>query len=193
FWTMPPISPLDNNILARAYVPMDDENTMMVYWMHNEAQLPGRNDGRKEIVGGGDWNFLPNTTDWMGRYRLSDNVGNDYNIDREVQRTQSYSGITGINLQDQAMGESMGRIVDRTIERLAPSDIMITQTRKHIIRAAKAYQKDGTLPQSATDASVYRGVRGGQFVAPEAENWLNAYDTRLENAPLKPPVAKAAE
>ena len=193
FWTMPPICPLDNNILARAYVPIDDENTMMVYWMHNKAELPGKTDRRKEVVGGGDWNFLPNTTDWNGRWRLSDNKKNDYNIDREVQRTKSYSGITGINLQDQAMSESMGEIVDRTVERLAPSDIMITQTRKHIIRAVQAYQKDGTLPKSATDPSVYRDVRGGQFVAPDGEEWLDAYSTRLDAAAVKPPLPEAAE
>ena len=87
----------------------------------------------------------------------------------------------------------MGEIVDRTIERLAPSDVMITQTRKHIIRAVKAYQIDGTLPKSATDSSVYRGVRGGQFVALEAEEWLDAYGTRLDSASLKPPLAEAAE
>ena len=34
--------------------------------------------------------------------------------------------ITGINLQDQAVAESMGEIVDRTEEHLAPSDQMIT-------------------------------------------------------------------
>jgi phenylpropionate dioxygenase-like ring-hydroxylating dioxygenase large terminal subunit len=193
FWTMPPICPLDNNILARAYVPIDDENTMMVYWMHNKAELPGKTDGRKEVVGGGDWNFLPNTTDWNGRWRLADNKVNDYNIDREVQRTKSYSGITGINLQDQAMSESMGDIVDRTMERLSPSDIMITQTRRHNLRDVQDYLKDGTLPKSATDPTVYRDVRGGQFVAPDGEEWLDAYDARLDGAALKPPMPEAAE
>lgn len=70
---------------------------------------------------------------------------------------------------------------------------MITQTRKHILRAANACMENGTLPKSATDPTVYRGVRGGQFVAPEAENWLEAYRSQLNDAPLKAPQAEAAE
>ena len=39
---------------------------------------------------------------------------NDYLIDREVQRTKTYSGIDGISQQDQMVTESMGAITDRT-------------------------------------------------------------------------------
>ena len=192
-WTMPPICNIDNNILLRGYVPMDDTHTMMVYLMHKDAELPGRRTARMDIVGQGGWNFVPNTTDWHGRFRLSDHKGNDYNIDREVQRTQSYTGINGINLQDQAVAESMGEIVDRTEEHLAPSDQMITRTRRHIVKAAQAYAKDGTLPKSATDPSVYRSVRGGQFVTQEGADWVESYQHKIATAPLKAPVQMAAE
>ena len=191
-WTMPPICSLETNILARAYVPIDDENTMMVYLMHKDAELPGRKRPIK-VVGQGEWNFLPNTTDWLGRWRLADNTGNDYNIDREVQRTQSFTGITGINLQDQAVSESMGAIVDRTLEHLAPSDIMITRTRRHIIRAATEYAKTGTLPRSALDHRVYRDIRGGQYVHEDGVDWLDSWSQRIRDAQLKAPQAEAAE
>ena len=192
-WTMPPICNIDSNILVRAYVPMDDTHTMMVYLMHKDAELPGRRTARQEIVGQGGWNFLPNTTDWLGRFRLDDNKANDYRIDRDVQRTKSYTGITGINLQDQAMCESMGDIVDRTNEHLAPSDVMITRTRRHIVRAAQLYAEQGILPKSASDASVYRSVRGGQFVTKKDADWVESYRHKIETAPLKAPVALAAE
>jgi phthalate 4,5-dioxygenase oxygenase subunit len=192
-WTMPPICNIDNNILLRGYVPVDDHNTMMVYLMHKDAVLPGARTARKDIVGTGGWNFKPNTTDWLGRFRLEDNKTNDYNIDRETQRTKSYTGITGINLQDQAMCESMGSILDRTEEHLAPSDVMITRTRRHIVRAAQAFAEKGVLPKSALDPSVYRDVRGGQFVTKEGADWVQSYQDKVANAPLKSPIKMAAE
>ena len=192
-WTMPPICSIDNNILLRGYVPMDDTHTMMVYLMHKDAVLPGAKTARQDIVGTGGWNFIPNGTGWHDRFRLSDHKGNDYNINRETQRTQSYTGITGINLQDQAVAESMGEIVDRTFEHLAPSDQMITRTRRHIVKAAQTYAKDGTLPKSALDPSVYRSVRGGQFVTKEGADWIASYKHKIETAELKVPMPMAAE
>ena len=61
----------------------------------------------------GGFEFLPDTTDWLGRFRLAQNKDNDYLIDREAQRTSSYTGIAGIHQQDQAVTESMGPIFDR--------------------------------------------------------------------------------
>ena len=42
------------------------------------------------------------------------NRENNYLLDREVQKTETFTGIDGINTQDRAMQESMGRIVDRS-------------------------------------------------------------------------------
>ena len=105
----------------------------------------------------------------------------------------SYTGITGINLQDQTVAESMGEIVDRTEEHLAPSDQMITRTRRHIVKAASTYAKDGSLPKSASDPTVYRSVRSGQFIAPAGANWVESYKQKLDAAPLKAPLPMAAE
>ena len=45
--------------------------------------------------------------------------GNDWQIDREAQRTNKiYTGIRNIVMQDQAVTESMGPIVDHTKELL---------------------------------------------------------------------------
>ena len=53
--------------------------------------------------------MLPNTTDWLGRWRMAANAGNDWGIDRAAQQSNTiYSGIDGIHLQDQAITESMG-------------------------------------------------------------------------------------
>ena len=46
---------------------------------------PAYSDGTP-IGGAGRGNkFLPNTTDWLGRWRLAANAGNDWTIDREAR------------------------------------------------------------------------------------------------------------
>jgi len=42
------------------------------------------------------------------RFSLKQNLGNDYLIDRHVQKTQSYTGIKGTNTQDFALQEGHG-------------------------------------------------------------------------------------
>ena len=41
-------------------------------------------------------------------------------IDRQVQKTRTFTGIVGTNTQDRAVQESMGRIVDRSSSASAP-------------------------------------------------------------------------
>jgi hypothetical protein len=70
--------------------------------------------------------YLPTTTDWKGRWRPVKDASNDFGIDRDMQRNgESYTGVVGIPLQDQMIQESMGPIVDRTMEHLAASDRMV--------------------------------------------------------------------
>ena len=102
---------------------------------------------------------LPNDTGWYGRWRLAANASNDYMIDRGLQRTGSYSGIDGIHLQDQAMTESMGSIVDHTLEHLAVSDLMIARTRRRIIQAARAVAEGIAPPGVDTSRNLSRRAR----------------------------------
>jgi phthalate 4,5-dioxygenase len=184
-WTMPPINAFADNILNRAYVPMDDTHTMIVdvVWKHAYQRMVGST----QVAGGKtrDYNYLPNTTDWLGRFRLAGNNSNDHLIDREVQRTASFSGIEGIQPQDQAVQESMGEIVDRSFENLAGSDIMIARVRRLLLKAARGIAADGTLPPGAADPLCLTGIRGGHFVAKKELDWLDALaQQRTEASPL---------
>jgi phenylpropionate dioxygenase-like ring-hydroxylating dioxygenase large terminal subunit len=163
FWTMIPTGVLGVEVRARAWVPIDDEHTM--FW-HLElprqgSNRPGRRDGY----------YLPNTTDWLGRWRLRADARNDYLIDRGAQRTASYTGIDDIHTQDQMVTESMGPIYDRTQEHLASADAMIIRTRQRLLRAAVALREQGTVPPGVDDPQVY-GVRTGSVVLPRDVDWL---------------------
>jgi hypothetical protein len=131
--------------------------------------------------------LLPKTTDWLGRWRLAANASNDWGIDRTAQRQKTiYSGIDGIHLQDQAITESMGPITDHAFEHLAPSDQMITRTRRRLLLAARALRDTGALPPGAENAEVYRGARSGYFVSDDKGPWQEVYARQL-GASVHPP------
>src|SRR6266436_2903367 len=156
FFTMIPTGKLGVQILVRAWVPIDDEHVM--FW---SMSLPRTRVGGGGVQRPGSLDFLPDTPDWLGKFRLVRNRDNDYLIDREAQRTDSFTGIAGVLQQDQAITESLGPIVDRTHEHLGASDAMIIRTRRRVITAAKALRDDGKLPPGVDDPAVYRYRSGG--------------------------------
>jgi phthalate 4,5-dioxygenase len=123
--------------------------------------------------------MLPNTSDWLGRFRTVQQAGNDYLLDRELQRAKTFAGIAGVHVQDQAVTESMGGITDHGFETLAPSDRMIALTRRRILDAATALSERGTPPPGAATPDAYGRVRGGYFVAPDTRSWPEVYHQQL--------------
>jgi phthalate 4,5-dioxygenase len=193
FWTQTPQGAFDR-VNSRAWVPMDDNYTMFVSlsWkglpaaraaLSNSRGLPGSRLGM---------DFLPNTSDWYGRWRLAGNERNDWLVDRELQRNGGvFTGITGIQAQDQAITESMGPITDHGFENLGPSDIMIARTRRRLLRAARALKKDRTVPPGVDNPEAYVSVRSGDFLADAKIAWRDAYDRQMQTA-LRP-LQQAAE
>jgi nitrite reductase/ring-hydroxylating ferredoxin subunit len=186
FYTMIPTGLLGMQVLVRAWVPVDDEHIM--FW---SIAVPSTRDGRGNTGGAsalqsggnratiaagglaGGHGFRPDTSDWLGSFRLAQHKGNDYLIDREAQRTKSFTGIAGIHQQDQAITESMGAIIDRTQEHLGSSDAMVIRARRRAINAAKALRDTGAVPPGVDDPAVYR-QRSGGVILPRTANWLEA-------------------
>jgi hypothetical protein len=194
FWTMFPNGPLDDNIIAQAWVPMDDTHTMSFQfsWRRRMQPLTVKRDGAPIPFLDRTTPALPNSADWFGRWRPVANGSNDYLIDREAQRTVSYSGIDGVFPQDSAVTESMGEISDRTLEHLAPSDRMIVATRRRLRHAVRAWRKGGALPRLLDEPGICGDARSGEIIAPEGQRWMQAYDEALDAA-RHPPLLLAAE
>jgi phenylpropionate dioxygenase-like ring-hydroxylating dioxygenase large terminal subunit len=72
-----------------------------------------------------------------GSWRMTRNKDNDYLIDREMQHTVNYTGLPTNRVQDAAMTDSMGPIVDRSDEHLGTSDVAIIFMRKLLLRTAQ--------------------------------------------------------
>jgi phthalate 4,5-dioxygenase oxygenase subunit len=182
-------------VIARAWVPMDDTHVMFVGFSWKQASRTAALSGGKPIPGATMApELLPNSTDWFGRFRPAQNARNDYLIDRDAQRNHEiYTGITHIAMQDQAITESMGAIVDHSFEHLAPSDQMITRTRRRLLIAARALSEKDTAPPCVDQPELFRQVRSGEAVL-VANDWQSAYRERLQHA-VRPALAprQAAE
>ena len=177
FYTMIPTSVLGWQILVRAWVPIDDEHTM--FWNicgpNPFARGIGSDNKRGQQVAGASLlpEFLPQTSGFLGRWRLAANAENDYRIDREAQKTNKiFTGISGIHLQDQSVTEQMGAIADRTREHLGSSDSMVIKTRRRIIRAAINLQ-EGEVPATVDQPALYR-ERSGGTILPKGQGWFEA-------------------
>jgi phthalate 4,5-dioxygenase len=186
FWTLIPNGPFQRQVVTRTWVPMDDTHTMFlaVAWKAGSTPIVTRSQNLPgaDAAAPPQFDFLPNTTDWFGRWRLRANASNDYGLDRDAQRARTYTGIEGIHLQDQAITESMGGIVDRSFETLAASDLMVTRTRRRLLLAARALAEMGTPPPILDDPEVCLGAHSGNFVAPARISWREAYATELRNS-----------
>ncbi|WP_158541566.1 Rieske 2Fe-2S domain-containing protein [Pelagibacterium lacus] len=198
FWVTYPSHSLEHNVTANAWVPIDDENTMIFNIDLTRAQ--GRNKQLKYADGtqvpglARPLDYLPRTTDWQGRWRAAKNFANDYGIDREMQRSgESYTGITGIPLQDQAIQESMDSIVDRTMEHLAASDRMVMLTRKVLLQSARDFAESGQLPEVLDNPALARDARGGDIVVPVGTDWLEGYEEKMALAKGYRPKLDVAE
>jgi phthalate 4,5-dioxygenase len=183
-WALIPAGNFGHYITARGWVPMDDTHTMFVSlaWRQNKSSMRMRVDGTPMPGARLDMRYLPNSSDWYGRWRPAQNAGNDYEIDRDVQRDQSFTGIDGIHLQDQAVTESMGEITDHAGEHLTISDLMISRTRQRLLRAAKALAESGATPPGVDDPQIYLGARSGDFVASASLGWRQAYEAEIRKA-----------
>jgi phenylpropionate dioxygenase-like ring-hydroxylating dioxygenase large terminal subunit len=190
FWTQTPQGKFTEHLHNRAWVPMDDHHTMFVslVWKHHPPSVGPNRDGKMLPGFARNFDHIPNTTDWYGRWRLRGRAENDWLIDREAQRTGgNYSGIAGIHQQDQAITESMGPITDHYFEHLAPSDKMIMATRRYLLKTARALAKNGKVPPGVDDPEVMYATRSGDFLTEARLGWRDAYDREMRAAvrPMK--------
>ncbi len=184
FWTYPPEGNFGDNIITQAWVPMDDTHTMVFHITWKPRPVPPRALKEGKTIPGLEsrYDYLPNTTDWYGRWRFVANRENDYLLDRDAQARESYSGLTGVSIQDQAITESMGGVTDHTFEHLAPSDRMIAATRRRLLMAAQALVDKAQTPPLVDDPENALAARGGSYVADATPDWQRTYREQIDLA-----------
>jgi phthalate 4,5-dioxygenase len=149
------------------WIPIDDETTWMYNYMYGvdaAAEItPEFAEGFESWTGRGREHVLPG-------YRLKANLENDYFLDRERQKTLTYTGIPGgANTQDIAITEGMGPIADRTKEHLGTSDRAVITARTLLLEAGRDVA-EGRDPRGL-DPATYRGVRAYDAVVKRDQDW----------------------
>jgi phthalate 4,5-dioxygenase oxygenase subunit len=151
------------------WVPVDDHNTMIYNWMlavDEEKPLTPEFVAKQEDSAGRG----PDGETTV-RHRVREN---DWLIDREVQRRQTYTGIKGVNTQDLAVQESMGPIVDRSREHLGTSDQAIITCRRILLDVLRDFERG--IEPLGVDPRTYRNVRAADIVIPKDRRWQEIAD-----------------
>ena len=158
------------------WVPIDDVSCHVYNWScgrDDNAPLTAEfMEAFETFTGRGPDDFIP------GTFKLKKNISNDYLIDRELQRTKTYTGITGLNTQDMALQEGMGPIVDRSKEFLGTSDRAIVTLRRTILDAIATVRDGGDPP--GVDPSDYNNVRAYDDVVPASSNWREVFGDKMK-------------
>ena len=94
---------------------------------------------------------------------------NDFLMNRELQRSWNFTGISGNPAQDQAVTCSMGGITDRSQEHLGTSDTAIIALRRRLLNGVKDLQQ-GKNPSATCDGKAY-DVRPGDVVLKKGKSF----------------------
>ncbi len=95
---------------------------------------------------------------------------NDYCIDREAQRTVSFSGIADFVSQDLMVTESMGPVYDRTQEHLGTTDVALIRMRGMLLKAARDLA-EGKGPPAVEGDLPYASIRSAEKILEPEEDW----------------------
>ena len=149
-------------VAGHIWVPRDDETTMVFNWECSLGEPLTEADRLGRFLGNGPLDVDQTT------FRSLRNKRNNYLLDRQVQRTETFTGIDGINTQDRAIQEGMGPIVDRSKEHLGPADKAIIQARRLLLQAVTAVEEGGT-PRGVSPS--YYAISAGEGVLPRDADW----------------------
>jgi hypothetical protein len=167
----------------RGWVPIDDEHTL-VHGVNFHPLRPLRESergGARQGVGPGGYRVrgnvfyvepedrAPVTSRPFGAWYPLDSLENDLRVDRQVQRTLTFSGIPVFWAQDGGTQLTMGKIYDRTREHLGTTDLGIISTRRKLLNAAAALQK-GETPPTVFQPDLYQ-VRAAAIEIKGDQSW----------------------
>ncbi|MFN0073133.1 MAG: Rieske 2Fe-2S domain-containing protein, partial [Chloroflexota bacterium] len=180
----------DNPVLNwRAWVPIDDLNVYVI-GMHfhptrplNEAEI------ERFTKRSGVWTISENmrrpaTSEPFGAWKTLPSLENDFFIDREEQRTKTFSGISEFWAQDAGPQFGMGRICNRNVEHLGTSDLGIIATRRRLLGAVNELSHKGITPPGVQEPDVYK-QRPAAVIIPEGQSW---YEATTEHRAARPGI-----
>jgi hypothetical protein len=168
FYTVIPGYPDRDSIYSgHGWVPIDDEHCwLLTYSWHPRRNL--REFGERPGHPAHYVEMQPGTR------RPVPSLANDYQLNPEVQKYKTFSGIENGSTQDRATQESMGPIYDRTQEHLGSSDSAIIMMRRRLIQMANELQ-EGMEPYAAQHGEIFR-LRSAGLLLNTGDSYVEASD-----------------
>jgi phenylpropionate dioxygenase-like ring-hydroxylating dioxygenase large terminal subunit len=162
----------------RAWVPIDDVNVFVIGMNFHPLRALTEEELERFRTRSGVWTITPHmrkpaTSQAFGAWRVLPNLDNDFFIDREIQKTKTYSGISEFWAQDAGPQYGMGVVCDRTREHLGTSDLGIISTRRRIMSAMKDFRENGVAPPGSHEPDAYK-QRPAAVIIPAGESWFEA-------------------
>jgi phthalate 4,5-dioxygenase len=151
-------------------VPIDDEHSWRYMFFRKSPGNPRR------LGGAGAFEGTPYrvTSYARGRGLVASrdySAENDYQIDRDVQRKVSFTGVGDFMAQDLLVTESMGAIVDHSQEHLGSTDLAITRMRSILLNAAKGLTEGKEPPGLPGPGRNFMEIRAAEKILDQGEDW----------------------
>jgi phenylpropionate dioxygenase-like ring-hydroxylating dioxygenase large terminal subunit len=159
---------------GRAWIPIDDENTYC--WDFNYSMDGELSQQFMDHIARGN-SFPPeceyqpihlNNGSIIDSWQPKRTRRNDYLVDRSRQLSVATTGIHGVNDQDRAMQEGMGRILDRSKEMLVSADITVVTARRKLLDILKSPEGLERFRSLIRDGRAF-GIQPLDVVAPTGD------------------------
>jgi hypothetical protein len=157
--------------LGNTWVPIDDTSCWIYCYAWNPDRPLTEDETTRLARGSGIFAAVDE------QYVPLRNRDNDYLVDRDLQKSSSFTGISGISEQDAAIADSQGLIHDRTRELLGQTDLGVVRFRRAMFDAV-AVMKDGGVPRGADAPHAY-AVRSGDAVVAGSAKLPEVLSTRF--------------
>jgi phthalate 4,5-dioxygenase len=150
FWVDPFVVPCHTIVPAgrtklryiwHAWVPIDDEHHWL-YYVHYDPDIEADEEEREKL----EYEFGHDLIDPENDYRSRGNLANMHLLDRDRQKHENFSGIRGIAAQDLAVLQSMGPIVDRSLEHIGSRDVLVVRLRRYLLELVRQSMAGEDLP-----------------------------------------------
>jgi phthalate 4,5-dioxygenase oxygenase subunit len=151
-----------------AFVPVDDYNSIFFAVSHNR-DAPMSEETRRERA---EHFGVRMGTDLDGDYTmLGRSEENNWGQDRAaMDQGRSFSGLSGVSIEDVAVQEAQGRIADRSRENLGAQDIAITTMRRLLLAGARRVA-GGQPPLSDPKVIDYQSIRAVMGMLAPTGRW----------------------
>jgi hypothetical protein len=163
-----------SSLSGHAWVPIDDEHVWTFTFTWNPTRPITAEERETQMQGFGIHTEVDkDVTRWdlkiSNAFRPVRNAENNYMIDREEQRTRSFTGIKGISEQDMSIQESMGKVSPRWKEHLGTTDKAILEFRRLMLAACRNLM-EGKEPPQPHNPDAYR-ARSAAIVIDKTVPW----------------------